>query len=146
MGIFMVESTNWNKKIFAILLERAKGVRSWRQFASECGISYVQMRKLASMSQENPPRPKLIRKIAGNAFGDIDLEDLLFAAGINPSARALARKQTEQPEEETIYDRFRALPARDRRIVEEYVEFLAQRRLAQSTASKQQQKSDQQEQ
>lgn len=140
----MAENSQWNKKIFAILLERAKGVRSWRQFAAECGISYVQMRKLASMSQENPPRPKLIRKVAEKAFNDIDPEDLLFAAGISTSNRARVRKQQEQPVEETAYDRFRALPARDRRIVEEYIDFLTQKRLAQSAASKQQKKPNQQ--
>lgn len=139
----MAENSQWNKKVFAILLERAKGVRSWRQFASECGISYVQMRKLASMSQENPPRPKLIRKITDNAFNDIDLEDLLFAAGIGASGRPLSRKQTEQQQEETAYDRFRALPARDRRIVEEYIDFLTQKRIAQTSSSKQQKKADQ---
>ena len=139
----MAENTQWNKKVFAILLERAKGVRSWRQFASECGISYVQMRKLASMSQENPPRPKLIRKVTDKAFNDIDLEDLLFAAGINTSGRPRSRKQTEQPQEETTYDRFRALPARDRRIVEEYIDFLTQKRIAQTSQSKQQKKADQ---
>lgn len=142
----MAENTQWNKKVFAILLERAKGVRSWRQFASECGVSYVQMRKLASASQENPPRPKLIRKVADNAFNDIDLEDLLFAAGMSTSGRLHARKQTEQPQEETAYDRFRALPARDRRIVEEYIDFLTQKRLAQPDPSKQQKKADQKKQ
>ena len=141
----MAENTIWNKKVFAILLERAKGVRSWRQFASECGISYVQMRKLACMAQVNPPRPKLIRKIADNAFGDIDPEDLLFAAGMSTSGRPLSRKQQLQPQEETAYDRLRALPARDRRIVEEYIDFLTQKRLAQSADSKQQKKPDQQE-
>lgn len=134
----MAENSQWNKKVFAILLERAKGVRSWRQFASECGISYVQMRKLASMAQDNPPRPKLIRKIADNAFNDIDLEDLLFAAGMSNSGRPLSRGAAEQPREETAYDRFRALPARDRRIVEEYIDFLTQKRTAQTDPSKQQ--------
>ena len=49
----------YNKKIFALLLERAKGERSWRSFAIDCDISYVQMRKLAFCEQENPPRRKL---------------------------------------------------------------------------------------
>ncbi|MCH5182680.1 MAG: hypothetical protein J1E00_00760 [Oscillospiraceae bacterium] len=142
----MAENTHWNKKVFAILLERAKGVRSWRQFAAECGISYVQMRKLASMSQENPPRPKLIRKVTDNAFNDVDLEDLLFAAGMSNSGRQRVRKQAEQPQEETAYDRFRALPARDRRIVEEYIDFLTQKRLSQTAASKQQKKPNQKKQ
>ena len=141
----MAENSQWNKKVFALLLERAKGVRSWRQFASECGISYVQMRKLASMSQENPPRPKLIRKVADNAFNDIDLEDLLFAAGMSTDRRPLSRKQAEQPQEETAYDRFRALPARDRRIVEEYIDFLTQK-LSRQGPSKQQKKADQKKQ
>ena len=116
----MAENTRWNKKIFAMLLEQAKGVRSWRQFATECDISYVQMRKLAAMEQENPPRPKLIRKITANAFGDIDLEDLMFAAGLSRPEVAPGGKQAE----ETVYDRFRSLPAKDRRTVEEFIDFL----------------------
>ena len=75
----------FNKKIFAILLEHAKGERSWRQFSFDCDISYVQMRKLAQATQENPPRPKLIKKIADHSFGDIDLEDFMFAACIGKS-------------------------------------------------------------
>ena len=128
-------NTRWNKKIFAMLLEQAKGVRSWRQFAEECDVSYVQLRKLAAMEQENPPRPKLIRKIAATAFGDVDLADLMFAAGITmPDASMLS-----QPKVETVYDRFNALPAKDRRTVEEFIEFLHSR-------SQKQQESDQQDQ
>lgn len=131
----MAENTHWNKKIFAMLLEQAKGVRSWRQFAAECDISYVQMRKLATMTQENPPRPKLIRKITANAFGDIDLADLMFAAGLGGTDNALASRAKP----ETAYDRFRSLPAKDRRTVEEFIDFLYAR-------SQKQQESDQQDQ
>ena len=76
-----MENNRFSKKIFAILLERAKGDRSWRQFAIEADISYVQMRKLAQGTQENPPRPKLIKKLAEHSFNDIDLEDFMFAVG-----------------------------------------------------------------
>ena len=62
---------------------------------------------------------------------------------MSTSDRSLSRAQTEQPQEETAYNRFRALPARDRRIVEEYIDFLTQKRLTQANASKQQKKSDQ---
>ncbi len=134
----MAENTRWNKKIFAMLLERAKGVRSWRQFAAECDISYVQMRKLANMTQENPPRPKLIRKITAKAFGDVDLADLMFAAGLNAVESPVSRRQ--QPE--TVYDRFRALPAKERRTVEELIDFLS----ARAARSEQKQQSDQQNQ
>ncbi len=135
----MAENSKWNKKVFSILLERAKGVRSWRQFASECDVSYVQMRKLASMSQENPPRPKLIRKVADKAFNDVDLEDLLFAAGMSSSGRPLPHKQQEPSQGDPFLENLRALPARDRRLVEEYVSFLAQRRRTEAESSEQEQ-------
>lgn len=113
----------WNKKIFAMLLTEAKGVRSWRQFASDCDISYVQIRKLALAIQENPPRPKLIRKVAAHAFGEIDLEDLMFAAGIHTGDYLIFR---DSPEEVTItpYDRYRSLPSKERKMVDKFIEFL----------------------
>ncbi|MBQ9793374.1 MAG: hypothetical protein IJW34_00390, partial [Clostridia bacterium] len=67
-----------------------------------------------------PPRPKLIRNITANAFGDVDLDDLMFASGLGHSEVSPAGKKGE----ETVYDRFRSLPAKDRRTVEEFIEFL----------------------
>ena len=72
----------FNKRIFSLLLEQAKGDRSWRQFSIDCDISYIQMRKLALGQQENSPRKKLINKIAQNAAGGITAEDLLFCSGV----------------------------------------------------------------
>lgn len=124
----VMKTSKWNKKIFAMLLEQAKGVRSWRQFAADCGISYVQMRKLAQGTQENPPRPKLIQKIASNAFNDIDLEDLMFAAGITvPESMSVRVSATPI---ESFYEKYRSLPAKDRRTVNEFVDFLLQRNTA----------------
>lgn len=117
----MAENNKWNKKIFSMLLVEAKGVRSWRQFAADCDISYVQMRKLALGTQENPPRPKLIRKVAAHAFGEIDLADLMFAAGIN-TADSMAMR--ESSETETPYDKYRSLPLKDRKTVDRFIEFL----------------------
>ena len=97
----------WNKKIFAMLLTEAKGVRSWLQFASDCDISYVQMRKLALATQENPPRPKLIRKVAAQAFGEVDLEDLMFAAGLNVGEGMTVRGESENATAPTQYDKYR---------------------------------------
>ena len=131
----MSDTPRWNKKIFAILLERAKGMRSLRQFASDCDVSYVQIRKLMNMEQENPPRPKLIRKIAGNAFGDVDLEDLMFAAGLGTTP--VSKRKTV----ETSYDKLRALPAKDRRVAEAFIDFLSS-----PAHSMQEQESDQQDQ
>ena len=118
----MAENTRWNKKIFALLLNEAKGTRSWRQFAADSGISYVQMRKLAMSTQENPPRPKLIRKVAAQAFGDIDLADFMFAAGIK--AAELVPRRTPEPGGLSAAEKLRALPPRDRRTAERFIDFL----------------------
>ncbi len=118
----MAEHNRWNRKIFAMLLAEAKGVRSWRQFAVDCDISYVQMRKLAFGTQENPPRPKLIRKVAAHAFGEIDLEDLMFAAGLHVGDNMHLREAA--PESETPYDKYRSLSAKDRKTVDRFIAFL----------------------
>ena len=117
----MAENNKWNKKIFAMLLAEAKGVRSWRQFAADCDISYVQMRKLALGTQENPPRPKLIRKVAAHAFGEIDLADLMFAAGIH---MVDPRTYRNAEKEETPIDKYRSLPPKERKTVDKFIEFL----------------------
>lgn len=104
-----------------MLLAEAKGVRSWRQFAIDCDISYVQMRKLALGTQENPPRPKLIRKVAANAFGEVDLKDFMFAAGIKTSDTSVFRGNNET---ETFYDKYRSLTLKDRRTIEKFIDFL----------------------
>lgn len=106
-----------------MLLTEAKGVRSWRQFSLDCDISYVQMRKLALGTQENPPRPKLIRKVAENAFGDVDLKDFLFAAGINVCDSHVVRES--QIENETNFDKYRTLSPKNRKMVNAFVDFLA---------------------
>jgi len=120
----MAENNKWNKKIFAMLLAEAKGVRSWRQFAADCDISYVQMRKLALRTQENPPRPKLIRKIASRAFGEIDLEDLMFAAGIHTGDSMSFRENSDMCE--SPIDKYRSLPLKERRTVDKFIEFLTE--------------------
>ena len=114
----------WNRKIFAMLLAEAKGVRSWRQFAADCDISYVQMRKLALATQENPPRPKLIRKVASNAFGEIDLADLMFAAGINLGDGVTVRDESETASAPSQYDKYRSLPQKERKLVDKFIDFL----------------------
>lgn len=106
-----------------MLLNEAKGVRSWRQFAADCDISYVQMRKLALGTQENPPRPKLIRKVAMHAFGEIDLEDLMFAAGIN-TGDSMSSFRDNSPRTAGPYDKYRSLSLKDRKIVDKYIDFI----------------------
>lgn len=116
--------SRWSPKIFAMLLEEAKGVRSWRQFSADCDISYVQMRKLAMCEQVNPPRPKLIRKVAMQAFGEIDLEDLLFAAGIKTGESMAMRDNEETEVAVTAYDKYRSLPPKERKTIDKFINFL----------------------
>lgn len=119
----METNTRWNKKIFSILLDRAKGDRSLRQFAFDSDISYVQMRKLVYMTQENPPRPKLIKKIANAAWNEVDLEDLLYAAGIFPADTRVREEHESSPA--GIAEKVRALSPKSRKSAEDYINYLA---------------------
>ncbi len=116
----------FSKKIFAILLERAKGPRSWRQFAFDCDISYVQMRKLAQAEQDNPPRPKLIKKLADHAFNEVDLEDFMFASGMMKNDQSFVVKDSgEKPDGH--YSEYRSLSQKDKNTVNAFVKFLAEK-------------------
>ncbi len=118
----------FSKKIFAILLETAKGPRSWRQFALDCDISYVQMRKLAQAEQENPPRPKLIKKIADNSFNEIDLEDLMFAAGMAKNEQSFLVKETSSKQkQDNFFTDYRSLSQRDKNAVSAFTKFLVEK-------------------
>lgn len=77
----------FNKKVFALLMLRAKGDRTLRHYAIECGISYVQLRKLELLRQDSAPGETLIRKLAEHSANDVSFEDLMYAAGyVNESA------------------------------------------------------------
>lgn len=107
----------YSKKIFALLLERAKGERSWRTFAADCDISYVQMRKLAFCVQENPPRRKLLEKLGNGSTGGITTEDFLCAAGITG-------ERTVNEKERALLDSYNALTIGQRHSVDAFVAFL----------------------
>ena len=120
----------FNKKIFAILLEMAKGEeRSWRQFASDCYISYVQMRKLALMQQENPPRVKLIKKIAQNSANDISYDDLLFTVGINfeDDTKKLPVSSNTMKQGELFYEKYLSLSMGQNKMLNDFIDFLSNR-------------------
>ena len=126
----------FSKKIFSILIEKAKGPRSLRQFASDCGISYGQMRKLAQGEQENPPRPKLIRKLADHAFDDVDLEDFMFAAGMARDDRAAVAR--ESGKQDGFYAKYHALSQKDKNTVNEFLDYLCSRSAKGSKGSQEQ--------
>ena len=123
----MAENNRWNKKIFAMLLAEAKGVRSWRQFAADCDISYIQMRKLALQQQKNSPRLKLMTKIAGNAAGGITVEDLKFCSGEGQLSEEKAKNSAATRSGELFSDKFQSLSMGQKKMVLDFIDFLVNR-------------------
>ena len=112
------KSKHFNKKILAMLIEKARGERTTRVFAKDCGISYVQLHKLEMGAQENAPGIKLLTKLAENSENGIELEDYMFACGIEeeeivPKVKKTASKSLDvqsmydklsQGQKKTVYD------------------------------------------
>lgn len=109
---------SFNKKIFALLLDRAKGERTLRRFAIDCDISYVQLRKLMLCEQDNPPRMKLIEKLGACSENDVTAEDFAHAAGYGMASKG--KRIVSMP----IYQKFASLDNRKRREVEDYIDYL----------------------
>ncbi|MBQ3081606.1 MAG: hypothetical protein IJC49_04055 [Clostridia bacterium] len=105
-------AANYNKKIFALLLDRARGDRNLKAFAEDCDISYIQLRKLSLCEQENPPGMRLIKKLGAHSVNDVTTEDFAFAAGYFAV------------EEGSIEHKVSSLPPKQRRSAEEYVDYL----------------------
>lgn len=118
----MKKSAPFNKKIFAMLLERAKGDRTTKQFAADCGISYVQLHKLELCGQENAPGMKLISKLAANSAGGVELEDYLLAAGKNTAA---AEKPVKKKKSLNIQELYDSLSAGQQKTVYDFMDYLA---------------------
>ena len=113
---------NFNKKIFSMLISRACGTRTLHKFAEETGISYVQMRKLYSCLQENPPGKKLIKKLSENSLCGVEYEDYIFAAGLDEENHD---KCEFSQKEVAIIEKLRNMSSGQRRTAEEFIEFLS---------------------
>lgn len=114
-------NNHFNKKIFAMLLERAKGDRTTRAFAFDCGISYVQMHKLEMCGQENPPGLKLLTKLAENSDGGIELEDFIFASGIDVKE---ALKPEKKPKTLSVQEMYDNLTSGQQKTVYDFMDYL----------------------
>lgn len=118
----MKKSKPFNKKIFAMLIEKAKGERTTKQFANDCGISYVQLHKLELCGQENAPGIKLMTKLANNSAGGIELEDYMLAAG------ATADKKEKAPGKKkslNIQELYESLSSSQQKTVYDFMDYLA---------------------
>ena len=115
------KQAHFNKKIFALLLEKARGSRSMRSFANQCSISYVQLHKLEKCAQENPPGKKLLLKLAENSENGIEYEDFLFAAGYDLDKEENKDKQKKSVDIQSKYD---MLSAGQQKTVYDFVDYL----------------------
>ncbi len=116
----MKKSYPFNAKIFALLLEKARGERTSRQFAADCGISYVQLHKLELAAQSGAPGLKLITKLAEHSDGGIELEDYLLAAG-----RLYEEKEPPKKKTLNIQDIYDNLSAGQQKTVYDFMDYLS---------------------
>lgn len=70
----------FNKKLFADLLNKAKGDRSVNEYARQSGISSAHISRLLRALLDTPPSPATIEKLAQYSYG-ITYEELMEAAG-----------------------------------------------------------------
>ena len=115
-------NSNFNKKIFSVLIDKARGERSVRRFSSETGISYLQLRKLILCEQENSPGIKLITKLAENSENGIEMEDFLFAAG-ETSIKAVEETDIS-PKEKLLLKNYSLLSGKQQKTVDDFIDFL----------------------
>ena len=123
-GVFLArKSKHFNKKILAMLIEKAKGERTTRAFANDCGISYVQLHKLEMCQQENAPGFKLLTKLAENSENGIELEDYMFACGIEEQEIKVTKRQPTQKslDVQSMYDK---LSQGQKKTVYDFIDYL----------------------
>ncbi len=119
-----VKSKGFNKKIFIMLLEKARGSRTTREFATDCGISYVQLHKLELGLQDNPPGRQLLIRLAENSESDIELEDFLFVCGYDneeASNKQSSSKKSKSLDIQSLYDK---LSQGQKKTVYDFVDYL----------------------
>ena len=114
----------FNKRVFALLIDKARGERTTKQFANDCGISYVQLHKLELCGQENAPGLKLMTKLANNSAGGIELEDYMLAAGYtgnDDDDNGVGKKRKSL----NIQEMFENLTASQQKTIYDFMDYLA---------------------
>ena len=93
-----------------------------RRFASESGISYLQLRKLIMREQDNPPGIKLITKLAENSENGIDIEDYLYATGKTEDFSST--DEPIPPKIRLLIQNYNSLSSKQQKTVDEFIDFL----------------------
>jgi hypothetical protein len=71
----------FNKELFADLLQQAKGDRSINRFGSEADVDPGYLSRLLRCCVETPPSAAVLAKIAVKAANNVTIEQLLWATG-----------------------------------------------------------------
>ena len=119
-----VKSTGFNKRIFIMLFEKARGNRTTRKFAQDCKISYVQLHKLEQGLQDSPPGRQLLIKLTENSEADIELEDFLFACGLEDKQEkkvSVPSKKSKSLDIQSLYDK---LSQGQKKTVYDFIDYL----------------------
>ena len=72
---------NFNREVFKKILILAKGTRGINQFALQSGISSSYISELINLKRGAPPSMNILTKIAAACRNNINLNDLMRAAG-----------------------------------------------------------------
>ena len=114
----------FNKKILTILIEKARGERTTRKFAQDCGISYVQLHKLELGLQDNPPGRKILTRLAENSAADIDVEDFMFACGVTEKEPCEKKESVPKSKSLDIQSLYGRLSKGQQKTVYDFVDYL----------------------
>ena len=119
-----VKSTGFNKRIFIMLFEKARGNRTTRKFAQDCKISYVQLHKLEQGLQDSPPGRQLLIKLTENSEADIELEDFHLACGLEDKQEektGMPSKKSKSLDIQSLYDK---LSQGQKKTVYDFIDYL----------------------
>jgi len=71
----------FDKRRFANLLKEAIGDRTTPKYADLTGVNRTYISKLLNEKLSSPPSPKIIKRLASDAYNNLLYEDLMDAAG-----------------------------------------------------------------
>lgn len=71
----------FDKKSFALLINKAIGERSLNEYARQTGVSAAHISRLSRALLDTPPNPQTIKKLSDYAYNNISYNVLMNAAG-----------------------------------------------------------------
>lgn len=101
-----VRCANPNKAKFAALLDKARGTRTMKKFADDCGVNPSTFSRIYNQANKGASSEELIRIIAENAAPEsgVTLDQLMEANGlVQEGSPMAARRLQESLEAETRY-------------------------------------------